>query len=1213
MDGGADTAPLTSDRANGTRDDAAFLIAPPSLNLPKGGGAIRGMGEKFAANPVTGTGAMTVPITTSPGRSGFGPQLVLSYDSGSGNGPFGMGWGLGHAAVTRRTDNGLPIYDDARESDVFVLFGAEDLVPALELDSEGNAVVGRDGRPQFDEIPDQGGYRVRRYRPRIEGLFARIERWTRLDGGDTYWRSISRDNVTTFYGRSADSRIADPDDPRRVFSWLISESYDDKGNAIVYDYAQENGDSIDYVNLSQANERNRRRDANRYLRRIRYGNVVSRLDDPDLRASGRQWLFEVVFDYGEHDSINPSPAPAKDQKWLCRRDPFSTYRAGFEVRTYRLCQRVLMFHRFAELGSEPCLVRSTAFVYADDADTRSDPRTGIPQASFLRSVSWVGHAHTDEGSPLSRPMPPLQFKYSLAVIDNTVRDVDARSLENLPAGLDGALYQWVDLDNEGASGILTEQADGWFYKRNLSPVRDQAAFAEAELVMARPNAGMTEARAEFMDLAGEGRLDLVMLDGPTPGFYEKSEAGRERFRAFVGRPNRDIRDPNVRLVDLNGDGRADVLVTEDDVLTWYPSRGKEGFGAARQVAKARDEEKGPALVFSDRTQSIFLADMSGDGLSDLVRVRNGSICYWPNLGFGRFGSKVTMDDAPWLDAPDQFDTRRLRLADIDGSGTADLIYLARKGARVFFNQSGNRWSGAQLIPHYPPLHSVATVTVVDLLGEGTACLVWSSAALADIRAPMKYIRLMGAGKPHLLTEVRNNLGAITTIAYEPSTRFYLQDKLAGRPWVTRLPFPVHCVAQVTVVDTWRNTTFTSTYSYHHGHYDGVEREFRGFGRVEQIDVESYGKFAAANSGSPFVTSDTTLYQPPVKTVSWYHTGAFLDRERILSHYRHEYFPQSLTALAPPVALAGTFSEHELPEPDVHAQNLTDEEWREALRACKGTLLRQEIYELEVEVDAHGVRRPVKLFSTSSRNCDIRRVQPRGLNRHPVFLAMESETITRHYELDFRADQPSPDPRVTHSLNLRFDAYGRPSQSVQAVYHRLGSHSDDSLSDDQLALIRDVQNEQHLSYTETRFADPPQAELDNYRLPEPCEVLTFELTGFPIRNGYFDRDALMGYALSDTLPDQGPAAVAPLEYQQQPPDGSPYKRIVEHVITLYFKDDLSGPHPLGRTGWLGLTYESYKLALTASLAQAVLRRGSMRRPAPCWARPPLPRPSLPAAT
>jgi hypothetical protein len=63
------------------QDSASASSGPlPSISLPKGGGAIRGIDEKFSANPVTGTGFMTVPISTSPGRSGFGPLLSLSYD-----------------------------------------------------------------------------------------------------------------------------------------------------------------------------------------------------------------------------------------------------------------------------------------------------------------------------------------------------------------------------------------------------------------------------------------------------------------------------------------------------------------------------------------------------------------------------------------------------------------------------------------------------------------------------------------------------------------------------------------------------------------------------------------------------------------------------------------------------------------------------------------------------------------------------------------------------------------------------------------------------------------------------------------------------------------------------------------------------------------------------------------------------------------------------
>src|SRR5262245_37244223 len=123
-----------SSNADGERQ---FSVAAPALTLPKGGGAIRGLGEKFAANPVTGTGSMSVPIPTSPGRSGFGPQLSLSYDSGAGNGPFGFGWSLSVPFITRKTDKGLPQYLDAVDSDVFILSGAEDLVPLLVLGSNG--------------------------------------------------------------------------------------------------------------------------------------------------------------------------------------------------------------------------------------------------------------------------------------------------------------------------------------------------------------------------------------------------------------------------------------------------------------------------------------------------------------------------------------------------------------------------------------------------------------------------------------------------------------------------------------------------------------------------------------------------------------------------------------------------------------------------------------------------------------------------------------------------------------------------------------------------------------------------------------------------------------------------------------------------------------------------------------------------------------------
>ena len=87
-----------------------------SISLPKAGGAITDIGEKFAANPVTGTSSLSVPIFASSGRSGFGPELSISYDSGEANGPFGFGWNISLPAITRKTEKGSPQYRAAQES-----------------------------------------------------------------------------------------------------------------------------------------------------------------------------------------------------------------------------------------------------------------------------------------------------------------------------------------------------------------------------------------------------------------------------------------------------------------------------------------------------------------------------------------------------------------------------------------------------------------------------------------------------------------------------------------------------------------------------------------------------------------------------------------------------------------------------------------------------------------------------------------------------------------------------------------------------------------------------------------------------------------------------------------------------------------------------------------------------------------------------------------
>jgi RHS repeat-associated protein len=1172
------------------------------LTLPKGGGAIRGMGEKFGVNPVTGTGSLSVPLYTSPGRSGFGPQLSLGYDSGSGNGPFGFGWSLAIPAITRKTDKGLPQYVDAEESDVFLLSGAEDLMPALvQVKGAWNRDVST--RTVYGKL-----YTIHRYRPRVEGLFARIERWINTaDPTDAFWRSITKDNVTTWYGKTSESRIADPADSTRIFSWLICESSDDKGNVISYQYKPEDATGVD---LSQAQERNRTRTAKRYLKHVFYGNRTPYFPDltqPAPAPLPTDWCFQVVFDFGEHDLNNPTPQDPGS--WICRPDPFSTYRSTFEVRTYRLCQRVLMFHHFeheTNIGLN-CLVRSSTLAYSAPP---ADPSQ--PVYSFLLSVTQTGHTRSSPTTYTASSLPPLEFDYTEAVIDETVREVDPTSLENLPYGLDGSHYRWADLDGEGLKGILTEQGGSWFYKANLSPVNQQTVngarltlpqFAPVEVVGRQPSlAALNAGRQQLLDLSGDGQLDLVDFDRPTPGFFERTQhASWKPFKVFESLPNLDWRNPNLRFIDLTGDGLPDLLIADDDVFCWHASLGAEGFDVEQRVKQALDEEKGPKLLFSDGTESIFLADMSGDGLTDLVRIRNGEVCYWPNIGYGRFGTKIAMDQAPRFDRPELFHGRRILLADIDGSGTSDIIYFASGGVDVYFNQSGNSFGVRRTLNQFPAVENVSSATALDLLGNGTACLVWSSPLASNIRRPMRYIDLMGGQKPHLLIQVTNNLGAETVVQYAPSTKFYVADKIAGTPWVTRLPFPVQVVEQAQTYDFVSRNLFITRYSYHHGYFDGVEREFRGFGRVDQFDTAQFATLTDSGDFPQPVNVDASSNVPPVCTKTWFHTGAFFGEKRISKYLEHEYYsegdaaegiagltlPQLEAMLLDDTVLPTTIL---LPDGSRIAYDLSGEEMREACRALRGSILRQEIY---AEDDTEASDRP---YSVSELNYTIETLQPQGPNQFGVFFAHPRETIDFHYERKLYkiGTQTVADPRVTHSAVLAADPFGNVLESVSIGYGR--RHADPSLAaPDQSKQSNLLGTYVDNSYTNAVLLD------DSYRTPLAAQASSYELLQIkPLANQAGFTNLFRFDELQTTIQSAADGA-HDIPFEDLNPvglnAGEPYRRLIASTRTFYRPDDMGAAAadprallPLGQLQSLALSGISYRLAFTKGLLTQVYQRG-----------------------
>ena len=282
-------------------------IEVPSISLPKGGGSIKGIDEKFSVNAVNGTASFSIPLPFSPAR-GASPSLSLSYNSGAGNDIFGLGWNFEFGTIKRKTEKRLPQYMDSIDSDIFLFSGAEDLVPEFKKESDGSFSTDANGDYVINEKDSPDGlYKIRFYKPRIEGLFARIERWTEKTTGIIKWRVITRDNLTTLFGWSNNSVIADPKDPKKIFEWLPEFVFDDKGNCSQYIYKKEDDAGFDSLLLHNKNrfENGNITYTNQYLEKVLYGNKTPYKKFGDPFPAETDYMFQTVFDYGEYDINAP--------------------------------------------------------------------------------------------------------------------------------------------------------------------------------------------------------------------------------------------------------------------------------------------------------------------------------------------------------------------------------------------------------------------------------------------------------------------------------------------------------------------------------------------------------------------------------------------------------------------------------------------------------------------------------------------------------------------------------------------------------------------------------------------------------------------------------------------------------------------------------------------------------------------------------------------
>ncbi|WP_253299824.1 toxin TcdB middle/N-terminal domain-containing protein [Wolbachia endosymbiont of Chironomus riparius] len=569
-------------------------------------------------------------------------------------------------------------------------------------------------------------------------------------------------------------------------------------------------------------------------------------------------------------------------------------------------------------------------------------------------------------------------------------------IENFTGYLNDQRFQSVDLYQEGIEGILYNDGNTILYFRP----NGNGEFAKANLLERFP-LFLRKPSYSLLSLEGNGELQLYVNENGFQGYHDFD--GKSKWSEFKPLESQviNLSSEFQEMIDVTGDGRTDIVVFEGESVRVYPSQGKKGYKKAIYSKAPKDL---PNKRANSESTLIRFADMFGDGKSHLVKIEDGKIECWPNLGYGKFGEKVTFKNAPYF--RNGFNAKRLYFADIDGSGTTDLVYANHNSLDIYYNNSGNSFSKPVTLKLPVDYNHISRIEFADILGNGTSCLLISYLN-QNLKLQHLYYDFYNGVKPHLLKQIDNNMGNITRLHYAASTKFYLQDRKENRPWVTSLPFPVQVIEKIETIDNIVGSKLINKYRYHHGFYDYIEKEFRGFGFVETWDTEDFEN-----------VDEKEHYVAPIYTKTWYHTGAYKKAVDLVESYRKEFYQEDKKALKV--------------VPNVLDENITTiEDKRQAYRAIQGQMLRQEVYGLDKNENPNLYEHP---YSVTESSAAVKLLRSSSSNNHKefkygIFFVNVQETINYHYE------RHCCDPRIQHDVVLEVDEYGNVIKSASITYPR----------------------------------------------------------------------------------------------------------------------------------------------------------------------------------
>lgn len=723
---------------------AQLGVSDDRVSLPDGPGSMGGAGQNTDMQANMGSMSYAVALEAPPGFAGATPSLALTYSSMAGNADVGIGWELMVPSIERHLLRGVPRYD---ADDAFAVNGSEELV---QVAAAGSTYT---------------------YRARFEGGFVRYTWHADAAGAGGYFEAEYPDGSRGFFGADEHGQPVEAARLSRdgaVFRYLLVVTLDRFGHAVRYDYNKQDGYPL--------------------LREVSY-----------LFTRGAP-RYRMRFSY-------------KPRADVIRRADM-----GFEVALARRLARV-------EVTSEGTPLRTYLLDY-------EETNTGT---SRLVRVRQTGRGGTPYPAAFA-----FAYTQSLAVgCSDCTRPVllDLGSLEAGAGGgvdLQNGLATLIDINGDSLPDLLDTGRTGRhrFFLNTMDP--DGAQRFGPAMVSSRPESQqfrLSEPGVQVVDVNGDGFTDMIhtvadqVLCNRGQGDWSASADCADSVSiAGLAPDGPGDADPlRIRFMDYDGDRRIDLVRTASPDSTTVIRNAPDGF---------HEEVVDPIGAEFDASP-LQLGDINGDGLLDPVLITNsGTLAHRIHLGHGRW--------SPWreqaLSGATSQELEETDLQDMNGDGLDDVVIVQGSIVKIALNRAGTFLPFAALGPEdvdggLPTRTDSTSVLFADINGSGTTDVVWISNE-GQVHALELY-----AIRPNLLTRIDNGLGGIQEIEYGTSAREQARDEAEGLPWRHRLPQAMNVVTAVASYATLTPEVISRReMRYHHGLYDGREKRYRGFEVVELHDL-----------------------------------------------------------------------------------------------------------------------------------------------------------------------------------------------------------------------------------------------------------------------------------------------------------------------------------------------------------------------------------------